>query len=174
MAARRVFAAVVFLSFLIPSPGFLTAAAQEDGGEITRDTAYVPGQVVVAMDVGRSLSAYAADAAGLAQGIGASPRAVARDGTAVFQADPEADVMALAAALAEQRGVRYAEPNYVYWIPEPAAGIDGFKATASYVLRRATDMIETAGREFFALEIGALQSMKSKRGGEIKATYPND
>jgi subtilisin family serine protease len=174
MAAKRSFAVLLILTLLTPYASF-PAAAQEGGDQITRDTPYVPGQVLVAMAAGRSLSSYAADAASFAQDIGGAVRAVARDGTAVLQVDPSADVLALAADLAGRRDVRYAEPNFIYWIPEPdAEEVDGFKATTRYILRRISGLLEAAGKEFVALDIGALQSMKAKRGGEIKATYPND
>lgn len=155
-------------------PGQQVAQAQSPTAEAAADAPYVPGEVVVMFKPGKSQQAYAAQAQALAGRAGLQVARVGGRGSALLRADPEADVNALAASLQGQPEVLFAEPNYIYALPEPAASPEGNKLQTEFVLRPAPENPEFEGKDFIGIPISALQAMKTKSGSSIKATYPND
>ncbi len=108
-------ACIVLGMILVPAPA--SVAAQTGGeGEITRDTPYMPGELVVSFDAATPQAVTAA-AQALAGEVSASVKDTFAN-TAVLQFDPAADVLALADEIGAQAGVTAAEPNYIFWIPE--------------------------------------------------------
>ena len=109
---------VVFVLMLSSLPaGKAPAQAQAPEPEITRDTLYVPGEVVVGFERDLTEAGMEARAEALAGSVGAMVVDQYAN-LALLSADPAADVAALAEQLAGQSGVAYAEPNYISWIPE--------------------------------------------------------
>ncbi len=133
---------------------------------------YVPGEVLVAFPDGRSAKAYAAGAQALAADSGAE--LVAQAGSvALLSVDPAADVPALAAALEAGGQVLYAQPNWVYSIPEAAAVIErqpgdvNVPAGAAYTVRGANG----GRREFSTRQLAAMRSVRS---GKSIPAFPKE
>ncbi len=145
------------------------AAAQEAGGEITRDSLYVPGEVIVGFTSGRAMQQYAAEADALAVEMGG--QVVDRyAGMALLSFAEEADVPALAEGLGRGAGVAYAEPNYISWIPEQHPLGEAHELTE--VVRRMPD-----GKSM-TISMQALREMRTLkkvgRRAQVVSTYPND
>ena len=154
----------VLLLALLPA-GESPVQAQTSEVEITRDTLYVPGEVVVGFD--RDLSK--ADMEARAEALAGSVGAMVVDqyaNMALLSADPAADVTALAEQLAGQEGVAYAEPNYISWIPE--SDPLGEVVQISEVTRPLSD----GGT--FTRSVEELKAMRTVIKGGVKPTYPND
>ncbi len=85
--------------------------------DITRDTLFVPGQVVVSFNSISGVKAYRSMAFALANEVNAM---VVRQysNLAVLDFGADVDVTALAKEILVKSGVYDAQPNYVYWIPE--------------------------------------------------------
>ena len=180
MKSRRVFQllmAILLMISLIPLYQAAPAAkAQEASPEITRDTPYMPGEIVISFAAGSSAEQNAAvmDLVGKQFGVQAV-RGEAQ--TVLLRGDAQMDVEAAAKSMEQLPGVEFAEPNYLYWIPEPAALPDGATHETEYVYRKAPErfpqkyMLEHGQ---LPVPMGLLQTMQTNRGGQIQAVYPND
>lgn len=126
---------------------------------------FVPGELVVGFEKGLSAGALSVEATALAGQVGAQVAGVAGD-AALLAFAPEADLQALAQLLRQQQEVQFAEPNFIYTLPEnllPAAPVDPTLAR-----RRARD---GSIRE---VPVAQLRAMKYRSGSRSLATYPND
>ena len=116
----RIIASICIMLGLCLAPAPVTVAAQSSApGEITRDTPFMPGELVVGFDAATP-QAVAAAAQALAGEVSASVKDVFAN-NAVLQFDPSVDVLALAEEIGAREGVQMAEPNYIFWIPESDA-----------------------------------------------------
>jgi subtilisin family serine protease len=111
-----------------------TALAQEGNpqGAITRDTPYIPGEILVSFPEGKSPAQYKAQVAALAGQVQA---AVVRSykNLALLDIGSEADVEAAAVLINNSGLVNYAQPNYLYWVPERDEAVLGEPlVTSSY------------------------------------------
>ena len=160
----RIIVILVFMLALLPV-GEAPAQAQAPEPEITRDTLYVPGEVVVGFDSNLSKADMEAKASALAGSVGAMVVDQYAN-MALLSADPSADVLALAQQLTGQAGVAYAEPNYISWFPEEDPL--GKMVQITEVTRELSDGT-TATRS-----IEDLKAMRTIINGSVKPTYPND
>ncbi len=94
-----------------------TAYSQQTNGEITRNTPYVPGEILVSFPEGYSPRQYASQATALAQEVQAAVVDQYRN-LALFDFGAEADVEAIANHLMVNDQAIVAQPNYIHWIPE--------------------------------------------------------
>ena len=138
---------------------------------------FVPGEVIVGFESGKKLSAYTAQATGLADALGGTVARVSANGAALLQVAPEADVQALADQLSGQAGVKFAEPNYVFSLPPlvkaPAVNHD-------FVLQRVAKGDEALfqGKTLRAVRVSDIEqhpvNSDTGSGSKITTTYPND
>ena len=98
----RIIIILVFMLALLPV-GEAPVQAQAPEPEITRDTLYVPGEVVVGFDSNLSKVDMEAKASALAGSVGAMVVDQYAN-MALLSADPSADVLALAQQLTGQAG----------------------------------------------------------------------
>jgi subtilisin family serine protease len=141
------------------------ALSQSESGEVTRDTPFVPGQVIVGFDESVAVKAVPAQAAALAGEVQAAVLKVSGS-TALLEFAPDADVEWLAAQLQEMYAVKYAEPNFIFWLPENVE--KEHEANNDFIVRKSKD------GEDKIIPISVLQSMKKRTGSTTKALYPND
>lgn len=150
-------------------PAAATARAQAPVPEYSRDTLFVPGEIVVSFEMNLPAADYTAQANALA-GLVSAQVVKQYQHLALLQTAEDADVQALAAQLAAQPGVVSAEPNFISWIPETGGPAEPF--TLTEVTR--TDL--SGGEHKVSIE--DLKLMRSRRtvGGKIQTvpTYPND
>ncbi len=118
---------------LLPQAPVAKAAPQSD---YDRETPYVPGEVLVVFKEGQTSKAYAAQASALAGDVNA--QVVSRyNNLALLSFDENADVPALASQISASGKVLYAQPNYLFWLPEADGQLTGSLGSASagdYVL----------------------------------------
>jgi subtilisin family serine protease len=169
---------MIFTTFASSAP-VLARAAPAD---------FVPGEVVVGFANGQTAQAYSAQAAALASSV--SAQVVDLEGNlALLSFAPDADVNALAGQLSSQAGISFAEPNFVYSIPEQQTlSTPSSNSIRNYVLRRAPQAARrgkgasarsvpapTRGKNTVAIPLKNLQAMKRiGPGNKIMYTYPND
>ena len=161
------------LSFYQPPA---TGKAQDIGVQITRDTPYMPGEVVVSFYDGSTSEMRATIADQAAKSFGAQVARV-NERQVLLRGDAQMNVEALIKELQQQPGVQFAEPNYIYWIPEPAPTPEGAHRDKNIVYRKAPENFNKAEwleRGKLAVPVELLQSMRTKRNGKIQAVYPND
>ncbi len=131
---------------------------------------YVPGEVLVAFAPGGSGKAYAASAQALAGQTGADVVA-SFENLALLSVDPAADVTALAGELAAGGQVLFAQPNWVYSIPEAAAVAERpgviLPEEAVYSLRTA----EGGTRSFSAKQLASMRTLKK---GKSVPAFPRE
>ena len=82
--------------------------------------AFVPGQLMVGFGPSQSLGTTAGRAQSLAWSLGAKVLKTDANGMALLEIGSEQNVVAMAARAKRVPGVRYAEPNYVYKLDDPA------------------------------------------------------
>ena len=145
-----------------------TARAEGGAPELARDMQFVPGEAVVGFEPGQESAVYTAQAAALADTVGAQVVKQTAN-LALMSFAPDADVAEVVEEIAAQDGVAFAEPNYVAYAP------DAISATAIPV---TTVDRPTTGGETLTLTAGILRGMRTIRtvSGTIQAvpTYPND
>ena len=101
------------------TPTGQAAAARNEMDDLPEDAILIPGEIVVTFPTGTSLKSTQAKAAALAGEVGAQV-AQTYAHLAVLSVDPAADVAALATQITDRAGgAYYAQPNYIYRIPEP-------------------------------------------------------
>jgi len=155
--------AVIMVVALVATVQPVTAKAVVTANP-AEDALFVPGEVVVGFADGHPTAYYYAQASALADTLNA--QVVEQAGSqALLSFDENADVVALAAQLSSARDVDFAEPNYLYRIPEPARGE---ASTSGLVLREGRDGSKTI------VPVAALKAMRTKRSGRVQATYPTD
>ncbi len=180
MNSKRIFHVFVslviiatLLSFYQPA---MTGKAQDGGVQITRETAYMPGEVVVSFYDGSTSEMMTAATEQAAKTFGVQV-ARASEKLVLLRGDAQLNVEALVKELQQQPGVQFAEPNYIYWIPEPASTPEGAQRDTEHVYRAVPDNFNK--KEFIkngklAVPVELLQNMKTKRNGKVQAVYPND
>lgn len=154
MKALKFLNLVIVLALALSlAPAWQIARAQDGGGDepsLPAD-AYVPGEMIVRLEDGLTQTALKAKASALAGQVGAQVAAL-NGNAALLSFDPDADLQAMIGVVGAQVGVKYAQPNYVYSIPEGAemrgapraftslevklAGRDGQQAEQSAALSR--------------------------------------
>jgi subtilisin family serine protease len=82
---------------------------------------FVPGEVIVGLPTGQRAAQYKSQAQALAGQVNAQVAKIS-DNTVLFRFDESVDVLAQAEQMAAMSGVTYAEPNYIFSIPEPNPG----------------------------------------------------
>ncbi len=108
---------VVMLLAISLLPARQAAYAAPVLDEIDPETVYVPGEVVITMPDGMSSRSYAASATTVARAVGAQVVGVSGP-LAVLSFAEDADVEAIAEQLTFTGQVEYAQPNYIYMVPE--------------------------------------------------------
>ena len=119
----NLFIALALVFALLPGAPAQAQTSSPDG-EITRDTAFIPGQMVVSFEEGLSAKTYKAKANALAGSVGALV-ADSYSNVALLELDPLADIEALADDFVRAGQALAAQPNYVYWMPEEDSAILG-------------------------------------------------
>jgi subtilisin family serine protease len=156
----------IVLALLLALPlNVKPALSQSDGDSVTRDTLFVPGQVIVSFTENMDVKAVPGQAAALAGEVQAAVLEV-EGSMALLEFAPGADVEALAQQIQLNEYIRFAEPNAILWLPELVEAEQ--EASQDFIVRKSKDGIETI------VPIKALQMMKKRTGGTIKAVYPND
>ncbi len=136
------------------------------------DAPFMPGEVVVVFAPTKSFPSISAQASATAKAVGAQVVRLNNNRGALLRVSPSEDVEALAARLRQQPGVAFAEPNYIYTIPQPASNtVNGTLQAQKYVVRKAKPDPETENKDRVAFPIEVLRSMKKN---SIQAVYPND
>jgi subtilisin family serine protease len=131
--------------------------------EIDQNALYVPGEVVVGF-TSTNAGVVAAQASALAGSVNA--QVVEQYGNkALLSFDVNANVVSLAGQLSNISGVSFAEPNYIYRIPEP---IKGDATSSDFIMREGQNGSKTI------VPMAALKAMRTLRGGRVQATYPSD
>jgi len=162
MRSNKLFFVLVVLSLLIGTVA--TGGAQAPEKEITRDTLFVPGEVVIGFSADLKQSEITDQANALAGSIGATVADV-QLGAALLSFAEDADVLALSDQLAAMEGVTYAEPNYIAWIPEL---VEGGRPEVDSVAFQVNDEIS------LELTLDELRALRTVRGGKVRNTFPND
>jgi subtilisin family serine protease len=141
----------------------------------TQAGAFVPGQLVVGFEDGLAAQATAAQASALAGTVGAQVLKTSGS-VALLGFDPASDVAGLATQVAGQTGVKFAEPNYLYNIPEVEAASFSQGQQPEVVIRKtpAEARGEMSGKDYYEVPLSALKAMTTRSGTTIKAVYPND
>lgn len=155
-------------------------AAQSGTEEITPDMLYVPGEVIVGFPKGQPPDFYTEQAFALAGSVGAQV-VDSFANVALMQFAEDADVHALAAQISSKKGIAYAEPNYLRWIPEylvdPTAAHKDRWVNAPHpraeVTFRFKDSKTDQEREV-TLSLNELRSMKRGRRGLAVPSWPTD
>jgi subtilisin family serine protease len=163
----RFFNLIAALALVVAAlPLAQNARAEGSPPNLARDMQFVPGEAVVSFQSGQDAATYTAQAAALADTVGAQV-VEQNDNLALMSFAPDADVAAVVKDLAEKSGVAFAEPNYVAFSP------DTVSATAIPV---TTVDRRTTGGETFTMTADTLRAMRTSPGGSVQAvpTYPND
>jgi len=143
------------------------AAASPSRDDATPGMDFVPGEVVVGFTAGSDVKAYTAQATALAGSVNA--QVVSQDGNmALLSFDQSADVAALATQITAMDGVAYAEPNYVYSIPETFSTVTTRPDDPTSVIRTGPD------GSSMSVSIDTLKSLRTVKGSGTAAVYPND
>ncbi|HKY83484.1 MAG TPA: S8 family serine peptidase, partial [Anaerolineales bacterium] len=165
MNTRNIVHVLVLLSLLVPfvsTVPVLASEAQQDSGP----GAYVPGEVVVGFTPGRDLPLYVEGATALAASVGGQVLRVSSTGAALLRLPAGADVEGVARSLSSTRGVIFAEPNFIYSVPDPV--IEDRHGNPDY-----SRDVDKDG-EVRVVPTQLLRSMKSIRRGKTQTTYPSD
>lgn len=188
---------VVILSVLLLVAALLTmnmpVTAKPPLQEISHDTPYIPGELVVGFAQGGVRPKAEARAGALAGEVGAMVVKTFGE-NALLRFDPRANVEELAEEVAAIEGVVYAEPNYVYWLPqlERSHGAPAPSGLDAKVIqgRQIAEVKEMQGRQVAVVndlpdgmdqmtlgpeDLNAMRSLR-KVNGRTKAvpTYAND
>jgi subtilisin family serine protease len=168
MKFSRVFNLLMALLVVATSISYVQPAAARPVSEGDQEALYVPGEVVVGFHSGHSAQAYQAQATALAGNL--SAQVVNMYGNvALFSFAEDADVEALAAQIAASEGVAFAEPNYVFSIPEEMSAAGDRPDPVTSITR------PTAGtEEELTISVDSLRSLRTVRNGKKVAAYPND
>ncbi len=168
---------LAILTFSMPAvPVTAQPATRPAPAEISPDSLYVPGEVIVGFENAPSLEATAAQAQALAGQVGAQVAEVFGN-LALLQFDEGADLQGLVAQLSGVQGVAYAEPNYVHWIPEmqmDPARVVGHPQPRTEVTFRVRNPAHSDQTLEIKLSLSELRSMKSIRKGLAVPTWPTD
>ncbi len=157
--------AMLALALVPLSPAAAQPALQED---LPAAGDFVPGELVIGFDKNLPAADTDAQASALAGQIGAQVVSTGA-GMALLSFDESADVAALAQEVQSQPGVVFAEPNYIFSLPEPVASNPieelreiPFESEDGTVLR----------------DVSELKSLRTlvRKGGKTLAipTYPSD
>ncbi len=153
---------------------FFSARPVEAKKDINPNTGkYMPGEVVVVFKSGKSMSQYAAMASSLGNKFGAKPVKVGMGGLALMKGDSKKDAKEIAALLSADPTVLYAEPNYIYELPDETATVDTKYLQRNFAVRPAPSLNGSTSK-LQAVPIEFLQSLRSIKGSKTLATYPND
>ena len=174
---KRIGYSILFV-ILVVTLGFGLSPAQAYTGASLpahlrgQEPAYVPGQLVVGFLPSATQGPVVSQASGLAQGVGGRILSMADNGTALLAVDQGTNLRSLALRIKGMKGVRFAEPNYLFQTAQVAAS-SAIKPPTDYVIR------QTHGRNAsetikMAYPVAGLQAMKSKVGSALMATYPSD
>ena len=167
MKQHRIFSILVILALLLAlmPAGEAPVQAQAPETEITRDTLYVPGEVVVGFDRDLPRAEAQTRAAALAGSVGAMVVDQYAN-MALLSVDPAADVFTLAEQFTGLEGVAYAEPNYISWVPEEDPL--GAMVQLPEVTRQRDDGVT------ITRSMEELKAMRTVIKGKVQSTYPND
>lgn len=156
---------VVFVAALLPL-GVPVQAQSGDTPEITGDSQFVPGELVVGFQAGLTNRQMNAKASALAGSVGAQV-ASAYDNMALFSLAPDADLDAAADRLRSQVGVLYVERNYIRRVPQV---VRGNKLELTSIQRKLSN------GDTLTVDLETLKAMRTqvKVGGKVRAipTYP--
>ncbi len=172
MKFYKVFSVFVVLCFVL-SMTFTARPVSAQDDPPADPGEFIPGEVVVVFKSGKTISEYAASAADLAGRTQTAAIKVGKDGMVLLRGDASVDMSQLVDVIEKDADVLYAEPNFVYRIPDIVVSPDLDRVNEEYVFRTAVSS-ETGVEETTVTPISYLQSLKSVRGGKTMATYPND
>ncbi|MDR3572987.1 MAG: S8 family serine peptidase [Anaerolineaceae bacterium] len=169
MKAFRWISLIVILSMVFSvSASPQTVKAQSLGASpVTRSTLFVPGEVVVAFNGATDSVTYSAQATALSGQVGA--QVVGSYGnTALLSFAANADVQTLAKQISSTQGIKYAEPNYISWVPEADAKIKGIQKQLTQITRK-----DKNGKTH-TIPVQDLLAMRTISHGKSVPTYAND
>ncbi len=133
MTKRIGFSILLAILIVTLGSGFSLApqAAAANASQPAQEAAYAPGQLIVGFAPSLSLGSTSDQAAGLAQTVGAKVVKTSQQGLALLDVGQGANLRVLSVQIKRMKGVRYAEPNYIYReAVEPAAGTGAAATTA--------------------------------------------
>jgi subtilisin family serine protease len=169
---KNILFSVMILAMIMSLIGVVQPVqSQSDGNEITRDMLFVPGQVVVGFEESVQEKAVSAEASALAGEVQAAVVKV-YGSMALLQFEADADVEALSLELGDRVNVKYAEPNYLFWLPEPPEVEE--VPQQEYIVRTVRTGEGEEDVEEKLVPIKVLQQMTRRTGGKIQTVYPND
>ena len=158
---------LAMLAALLPFAAPVQAAPPVD--DIPADAEFVPGEVIVMFETD-SPAEQTARATALAGEVGGQVVATSPFGALLSFAE-DADVLGLVADISTHRGVKAAEPNYLFSIPEATPQVDSL-AEQDTITSVDRDGIEV-GRSIEALR--AMRTLTKKDGKTLSIpTYPTD
>jgi subtilisin family serine protease len=165
----RFFNIVIILVMLMAAVGMVNqpAKAAVKATNITGDMQFVPGEVIVMFQDGKTPAAYTAQASALAEGVNAQVVKLNKN-TALLSFAEDADVQALVTQLGSMQGVIDAEPNYIWSIPE-----QNITASSRTDPTSVTHKVSADGKTE-TISVANLRAMRTVSGGKITALYPND
>ena len=172
MKKHRILSCIVLIS-LVLSLVISIQPVKAQGNSPEKKGEFVPGELIVAFKPGKSVAQYATASSDLAQKKNLKAVKVAANGMALLRGDSKADVKALAKSIRESSDVVYAEPNYIYRLPEETTKVDSGYLQQTFTIR---DMKSADGSQEIkeAVPIEFLKSLKTVKNGVVQATYPND
>ena len=166
----NLFIALALIFAMMPGASVQAQIAAPDG-EITRDTPYIPGQMVISFEEGLSAKAYTAKANALAGSVGAMV-SDSYSNVALLEMDPQADIEAMADQFVRDGQVLTAQANYVYWMPEQQDAILGQPLKTDGYFITSTD---GASLDLTWDEAADLTSMVKKSGRfRAASTFPSE
>ena len=173
MNFKKSFNLLMVLVMLMTSLVVFQPAEAQGNGNISRspiaDAEYVSNEVVVVFADSQDMSLVGKieQAVETANETGGEVTRLSLDGSAVIQVD--GDVVAAAAELSQQPDVLYAEPNYVFSVPEDqSSSEEGYKANSEYVFRHVTPSASSNWKSVMAVPKSTIQGMSAM------GVYPTD
>lgn len=134
---------------------------------------FVAGEILIGFSQGPGKASYQAEAASAASVIGAEVVGIAPKGVALLRIGNGRDVGSAVKRLARLPGIRFAEPNYIFRLPEVQNRSDENKPSPDFVVRPIPVGMKAPGQQWIKLSVASLQAM-TKGSGSSSSTYPND
>ena len=159
----NLFIILVMIAALLPSGQAAAAPVPPTGAP---PDLFVPGEIIVGFHHGANLAQAQVEASALANEIGAQVVEVRTD-SYLLRAAPSSDVPQMVARAKQAAGVRFAEPNYYYRVPE---------SDLASAPSQNTGMVRTIDPNGKVIESSRAykQQMRTIKNGNRVRLYPND
>ena len=168
----NLFVGLTLLLALIPVQS--TASASVNPADIDPNEQFIPGQLIVSFAEGQKVTEIAAHAFALANEV--NGMVLRQNGTTVLmKVGMDADVTSMAEQVSGMEGVVYAQPNYVYRLPEKAPVIGENPVTGGYAIQTAGKPIIVPWNDMASM-ISTVSSLNKKKKVVYTTTsiFPNE